>query len=84
MSIIEAKKTDKHYPDLYGEKLKTAPRGYPENFEHIQLLNYKHYTVSKIVSDNVVTSNKFPQTIQESFEALYPLNRFLNDIVEDL
>jgi len=83
-AIVENPKFTKHYPELYGEKLKTAPRGFPKDFEHIHLLNFKHYAVSKFVSDDVVMSDKFPLAIQEAFEVLQPLNRFLNDIVEDL
>ena len=83
-AIVENPKFVSHYPELYGEKLKTAPRGYPKDFAHIDLLNYKHYAVSKSISDEVVNSDKFPLAIQDAFEALYPLNRFLNDIVKDL
>jgi len=83
-NIVENPEFVKHYPELYGDKLKTAPRGYAKDFEHIKLLNYKHYAVSKSVSDEIVNSDKFPIAIQEAFEALHPLNQFLNDIIEDL
>ncbi len=83
-TIIEAPKFVKHFPELHGDKLKTAPRGYSKDFEHIHLLNYKHYVVSKFISDDLVNSDKFPLEIQETFEALYPLNQFLNNIIEDL
>ncbi len=83
-TIIENPEFTKHYPEVYGDKLKTAPRGYSKDFEHIQLLNYKHYAVSKFIPDEVVNSNQFPLVIQESFEILHPLNQFLNDIIEDL
>lgn len=83
-TIIENPNFVNHYPELYGEKLKTAPRGYSKDFEHIQLLNYKHYAVSQAISDDIVTSDKFPLAIQEAFEELHHLNLFLNDIIEDL
>lgn len=83
-NIIEIPNFINHYPELYGDKLKTAPRGYAKDFEHIKLLNYKHYAVSKSISDEIVNSDKFPIAIQEAFEALHPLNQFLNDIIEDL
>lgn len=83
-SIISSKEFLSHYPELYGDKLKTAPRGYPKDFEHIDLLNYKHYAVSKMISDEIVLSDKFNLEITKTFTALYPLNRYLHDIIDDL
>ncbi|WP_321298619.1 DUF2461 domain-containing protein [Marinifilum fragile] len=82
--IIENVEFKKHFPELYGEKLKTAPRGFPKDFEHIDLLNYKHYAVSKMIDDQTVNSDQFVKEIDNAFKALYPLNRFLNEIVQDL
>lgn len=84
IKIIEASEFKKHFPELYGEKLKTAPRGYPKDFEHIDLLNYKHYAVGKMVPDSIVTSEQFINEIKVSFAALHPLNQYLNEILEDL
>ena len=33
------------FPKMYGDKLKTAPRGFDKNFADIGLLNFKSYTV---------------------------------------
>ena len=40
-AIIYDKQFKALFGELYGEKLKTAPRGFPKDFEDIQLLNYK-------------------------------------------
>lgn len=82
--IVENTEFQKHFPELYGDKLKTAPRGFPKDFEHIDLLNYKHYAVSKMIDDPIVHSDQFVREIDNAFKALYPLNRFLNEIVQDL
>ncbi|WP_421919686.1 DUF2461 domain-containing protein [Marinifilum sp.] len=82
--IIENSEFKSHFTEMYGEKLKTAPRGFPKDFEHIDLLNYKHYAVSKMIDDKTVISDQFVQEIDNSFKALQPLNRFLNEIVQDL
>ena len=84
IGIVENPEFVKHYPELYGEKLKSAPRGFPKDFEHIGLLNYKHYAVGKTISDEIVNSEKFSKEIIKAFTALYPLNRFLNRIAEDM
>ncbi|MFA8451964.1 MAG: DUF2461 domain-containing protein [Bacteroidales bacterium] len=84
IKIIEAPVFKAHYTELFGEKLKTAPRGFPKDFEYIHLLNHKHYAVSKTVDDDTVLSDKFSKEIEESFTALRPLNQFLNDILTDV
>ena len=82
--LIENKNFKQHFPEMYGDKLKTAPRGFPKDFKDIDLLNYKHYAVGKSVRDKLVLSNEFSSEIENTFKALYPLNRFLNEIVLDL
>ena len=84
IAIVDNLEFKKHFPEMYGEKLKTAPRGFPKDFAHIDLLNYKHYAVGKTISDDVVHSNQFSNEITKTFQALYPLNRFLNEIVHDV
>lgn len=83
-SIIGSKQFKIHFNELYGDKLKTAPRGFPKNFEEIDLLNYKNYAVIKPISDDLLMSNRFPLEIENTFNALRPLNQFLNEIVNDL
>lgn len=83
-SIINKPEFKMHFDELYGEKLKTAPRGFPKDFEEISLLNYKNYAVIKPISDDLLTSDQFPFEIENTCKALRPLNQFLNEIVNDL
>jgi len=72
----------KHFGELDPiEKLKTAPKGFPKDFEQIDLLNHKHYTASKPLSDELVTSESLTDEILGAFEALYPMNYFLNEAI---
>jgi uncharacterized protein (TIGR02453 family) len=82
--IITNKEFTSHFPEMYGDKLKTAPRGYPKDFEHIDLLNFKNYAVGKTVPDKIVQSDQFPIEISKCFSSLHTLNAYLNQIVEDL
>ena len=78
--IINDKNFKAHFKELSVEdKLKTAPKGFPKDFEDIDLLKYKHYTVLKPVSDNMVASEKFLNEIHVTFKALYPFNSFINE-----
>jgi len=80
--VMNNKIFKKHFKELYSDdKLKTAPKGFPKDFEHIDLLRYKHYIVSKNISDDIVTSGKFEDEIHETFKAAYPLNSFINEAI---
>ncbi|PKQ68728.1 hypothetical protein BZG01_03145 [Labilibaculum manganireducens] len=82
--IITNKEFSSHFPEMYGEKLKTAPRGYPKDFEYIDLLNFKNYAVGKMVPDRIVLSEQFSDEILECFTSLRTLNTYLNEILADL
>lgn len=82
--IITDKEFTSHFPEMYGDKLKTAPRGYPKDFEYIDLLNFKNYAVGKMIPDKIVRSERFSDEISKSFSSLYTLNQYLNQILEDL
>jgi uncharacterized protein (TIGR02453 family) len=70
----------KHFKEIMSQdKLKTAPKGFPKDFEDIDLLKYKHYTVAKNISDDLITTDQFTDEIHETFKALYPFNRFINE-----
>ncbi len=78
--ILNNKTFKKHFKEIIDEdKLKTAPKGFPKDFEDIDLLRYKHYTVAKNIDDNLVTSNKFSDEIHETFKVLHPFNHFINE-----
>ena len=78
--IISDNTFTKHYPNLYNEgMLKTAPKGFPKDFEDIDLLKYKHYIASKNVDDSIVVSDKFIGEVRNTFKAAYPLNMFINE-----
>ncbi|MFV0593065.1 MAG: DUF2461 domain-containing protein [Draconibacterium sp.] len=67
----------KDFPEMYGDKLKTAPKGFPKDHAYIDLLRYKSYIFSRDIASSVVSGEKFVETLVDDFEKLYPLNRFL-------
>ncbi|GAB4250585.1 MAG: DUF2461 domain-containing protein [Ekhidna sp.] len=78
LSIIEKPAFKDIYPSPYSEdKLKTAPKGYPKDHEHIELLQLKHYVFMREMTDQEITSEKVVTTIVNSYRALHPFNQFL-------
>jgi uncharacterized protein (TIGR02453 family) len=64
------------------EKLKTAPKGFPKDFKDIDILNHKHYTASMPLDQKLLHTVDLTIEISKAFQALYPLNYFLNDAIE--
>ena len=76
--IIESKDFVKYFGSLGGEKLKTAPKGYPSDHPHIDLLRYKSYLVVNELKDEFVISDKLYDHVIDVFRAMKPLNDYLN------
>jgi uncharacterized protein (TIGR02453 family) len=69
--------------DMYADdKLKTAPRGYPKDFEHIELLRYKSIAPMAVISDEKLLSENILEHIVSHFSMLKPLNSFLISAIE--
>lgn len=77
MEIIDSPKFKKEFPEMYNDKLKTAPKGFPKDHEYIDLLRYKSFIFSKELSDSVVSSDKYVEEMVEAFNSLLPVNKFL-------
>lgn len=65
------------FPEMYDDQLKTAPKGFPKDHEHIDLLKYKSYIFSKTFDNKEVTSPDYIEKMVDAFRTVAPLNAFL-------
>ena len=72
----------KMYPEMYDDRLKTAPKGFPKDFPEIDFLKYKSFAFTSAFNDSVVTSDAYIDKIISTMKELYPVNRFLNMALE--
>ncbi len=79
IKITGAKDFIKYFGKIDGEKLKTAPKGYPSSHPQIELLKFKSYLVVNEPSDKMVLGNEFFSHVLNVFKAMKPLNDYLND-----
>ena len=63
------------------DKLKTAPKGYPKDHPHIDLLKHKSYIVSHSFTDKEVLDKKFVKTAAEKAKLIKSLNDFIKEAV---
>jgi len=79
--IINSAPFNKYFSEIYGEKLKTAPRDFQKDFPDIELLKHKHYAVVHRVSDSFWTSDKLFDNLEDIFKAQLIFNQFLNEAI---
>ncbi|MGD9557423.1 MAG: DUF2461 domain-containing protein [Mangrovibacterium sp.] len=72
----------KFYPEMIGEKLKTAPKGFDKDSKDVDLLCYKSYTFTTPLTDTQILNGNFIEYSVEACRTLYPANRYLNEALE--
>ncbi len=78
-AILADKNFKKHFGELRGEQLKTAPKGVDKEHPAIDLLRYKQFLVMRSFSDQEVLSESFADEINESFKAMRPFFDFMSE-----
>ena len=81
--IVEDKEFKKMFPEIWGEKLKTAPKGFDKNDPNIDLIRNKSFAVVIPISDKDVHSKNFEEKVLKIFQVMKPFNGFLNAAVKD-
>ncbi len=78
-AIINTKEFTQTYSEPFSEdRLKTAPKGYPKDHEHLELLQLKHYVFMRSATDQEVVAPNFGERVADDFKVLYPFNQFFN------
>jgi len=86
-SDLKAILSDKGFKKYFGglgdyEKLVRPPKGFPQDFEDIDLLKYKSFTVAHNVSnENLLKEDFFDYTIKV-FKAMFTFNTYLYKALE--
>jgi uncharacterized protein (TIGR02453 family) len=80
--IINNPSFKKVFPQMYDDKLKTAPKGFAKDHPHIDLLRYKSYIFSLNFDDLNVTSDTYIERIVKAFKMLHPVNEYLYRALE--
>jgi len=83
LSLINSKNFIKVYPEMMDDKLKTAPKGYSPDHEFINLLKYKSFAFSSQFDKSQILADNFIEKLVHSFKTLHPVNRFLNNALEN-
>ena len=82
LKILNDKKFKRLFKGLDDwDKVKTAPKGYPKDHPHIEILKNKSFVVSHAFTDTEVTSKNFPSKVAETARVLKPFNDYLAEAI---
>lgn len=82
-SIVEDPEFKKHFPVIGENFLKTAPKGFPKDFEHIDYLKCKEYACSCRVPDSFFTSTDVLEKTGDIFCQLKRFADFMNYTIDE-
>ena len=80
LKIINDKEFKGFFGNLEGDKLKSAPKGFPKDHPKIELLKMKSFLALRTIPDKEIVGEKCSDLIIRASKALKPLNDFLNEI----
>ncbi len=84
LAIIEKKAFKAVFPEIYGEQLKTAPKGFEKDDPAIPYIRNKHFAVVHQVEDAFWANPGLEKSLMKIFTLQKPFNDFLNEAVKNI
>jgi uncharacterized protein (TIGR02453 family) len=83
LKVLQTPKFKRLFPALGDfDKLKTAPKGFPKDHAHLDLLKHKSFIVSHAFADKEVTNKNFLKKVVDAARTVKPLNDFLTEAID--
>ncbi len=83
LNIIHNRTFKKTFPEIWGERVKTAPKGFSKNDPNIDLVRPKSYALVTNLSDEEIQSPKLDKQAIKIFKLMKPFNDFLNIAIKE-
>ncbi len=81
--LIEDKEFKTTFTSQYFDKLKTAPKGYPKDWEYIDLIKNRSYALGHSVEEEELFAPDFLMKAIGVFRIIHPYNKYLNRAVDE-
>ncbi|MCW3804450.1 DUF2461 domain-containing protein [Plebeiibacterium marinum] len=81
--IIEEKNFKKNFTEVWGERVKTAPKGFSKDDPNIEYIRPKSYALVHNINDEQIESNRINQSLSRIYKLMKPYNDFLNQAVKE-
>lgn len=80
-NILRQKPIVQSFGILFGEELKTAPKGFPKDHERIELLRKKQFLLIKNLKDEEVYFENFAKTVCKEYKILLPFFDYMTEVL---
>lgn len=80
-SIINSASFKKHFGELKGEQLKTAPKGFDKEHPAVDLLRYKQFLLGHNFTDAEAMQPDFADKVNETFKAMRPFFNYMSEVL---
>jgi uncharacterized protein (TIGR02453 family) len=81
LSIMKKPTFKKTFGSIQGEALKTAPRGYPKDHSHVDLLRMKQYYFMHNFTNEEVHGTEFKKKVLATFKLLIPYFDYMSEVL---
>ncbi|MDA3930623.1 MAG: DUF2461 domain-containing protein [Prolixibacteraceae bacterium] len=82
IDLLEASDFKANFQLFNTNKLKTAPKGFPKDFEYIDLLRYKSYAPFMNLTDEQIRDPNLIDFVVGKFKILAAFNQYLNSAID--
>lgn len=83
LGIIDKEPFRSNFDQHYFDPLKTAPKGFPKDWEHIGLIKNRSFGFGKSLTEEELLSDDFSEMCLPVYRMLLPLNQFLNRAIDE-
>ena len=80
-SILNEPKLKKEFGGLFGESLKTAPKGFDKEHPRIEMIRYKQFLLKKDFDNKAVFQPDFKDQVVEGYKTMEPFFRYMTDVL---
>lgn len=84
LSIINNPDFKSYYPEIGMNPLKTAPKGIPRDWEHLDLVRPKDFVVEHKLTDRQMCSKNIIDNVVEGFRIAKPWCDFINFTIDEM
>lgn len=79
--ILNGPKLKKEFGGLFGESLKTAPKGFDKEHPRIGMIRYKQFLLKKDFNDKAVFQPDFKDQVVDGYKTMQPFFRYMTDVL---
>lgn len=81
LKIINKPSFKKHFGEMQGDELKSAPRGFDKNHPHIDLLRKKSFYFMHRFTNKEVHDDSFLKEVLKSYKLIRPYFDYMSDVL---